>query len=196
MSETEQARARRRWITLGEIVGICALVISALSYWDAHQERKATAVIRPAAVRAGPLVLTGTVEHNGERIALKAVDADHVIQTQSVHFPTMVRADAVETTGNARIEAAWFEPGLRAALKEVKLHGGRHRLPVVVTTTYVSGATTATDAALYDLGYSLHARLLRPDVVTLEGISLVRRGGGDLQAAADARFVRSLPKAE
>ncbi|MBV8970956.1 MAG: hypothetical protein JO290_01555 [Sphingomonadaceae bacterium] len=192
MSESEQARSRRRWITLGEIVGICALIVSALSYWDTHQERKAATAAPPPA-RIAPLTLTGTVDRGGDRIALKAAGADQVVQTQSVRFPTMVKADAVETTGNPHIDAIWFEAGLRSALKDVKLHSGRHRLPVVIETTYVAGALTATDLALYDLGYSLHARLLRPDVVTIEGISLVRRGGGDLQALADARFVKSLP---
>lgn len=65
----------------------------------------------------------------------------------------------------------------------------------MIATTYVAGTITATDRALYDLGFSLHGRLLRPDAVTIEGVSLVRRGGGDLQAAADARFVRFLPPA-
>ena len=195
MKETEQARTRRRWITLGEVVGICALIVSGLSYWDSHTERAATAKLTPAAVRAGPLVLTGTVDQGGDRIVLRPAASDQIIQTQSVAFPSMVVRDAVETTGNARIEAIWFDTGLRAALKAHKLHSGRHRLPVVIATSYVAGTITATDRALYDLGFSLHGRLLRPDAVTIEGVSLVRRGGGDLQAAADARFVRFLPPA-
>ena len=191
MVETPAARTRRRWITLGEIVGICALIVSTLSYWDAHKERVVTRRVTPAAARAGPLILTGTVDAAGDRIALKPASADQVIQTQAVRFPTMVRRDPVETTGNARIEAAWFEGGLRAALKDAKLHSGRHRLLVVIDTTYVGGAVPASDHALYDLGYSLHGRLLRPDAVTIEGISLVHRATGDLQAEADARFVRA-----
>lgn len=194
--ETPAARTRRRWITLGELVGIGALIVSGLSYWDAHRDRVATRTITPAAVRAGPLVLTGTVDAAGDRIVLKPAGAGEVIETQTIRFPTMVAKDPVETTGNAHIEAAWFETGLRAALKDGKLHGGRHRLPVVIDTSYVSGATAATDHALYDLGYSLHGRLLRPDAVTIEGISLVRRAPGDLQAEADARFVRSVRPAK
>lgn len=194
--ETPAARTRRRWITLGELVGIAALVISGLSYWDAHRERVATRALTPAAVRAGPLVLTGTVDAAGDRIALKPASADQIVQTQTVRFPSMVRKDVVETTGNAHIEAGWFETGLRAAIRDAKLHSGRHRLPVVIDTVYVSGATTATDHALYDLGYSLHGRLLRPDAVQIEGLSLVHRATGDLQAEADARFVRATPPAK
>jgi len=195
MKETEQARTRRRWITLGEIVGILALVISGLSYWDAHHDRVVAAKATPAAVRAGPLLLTGTVTADGARIDLKPATGG-VIQTQTIRFPTMVRADAVETTGNARIEAAWFDSGLRAALKGHKLHTGRHRLAVGIETTYVGNGVAATDRAVYDLGYSVHSRLLRPDAVAIEGVSLVRRVGGDLAVQVDTRFVRSLPPVE
>jgi len=196
MKETEQARARRRWITLGEVVGIAALIVSGLSYWDAHQERVVAAKVAPAVVRAGPLLLTGTLAAGGERVDLKPATAGQVVQTQTVRFPTMVRGDAVETTGSPRIEAGWFESGLRAALKGHKVHTGRHRLAVGLETVYVSNGVAATDRALYDVGYSLHSRLLRPDAVTIEGVSLVRRAGGDLQAQVDTRFVRALPPAE
>jgi len=196
MKETEQARTRRRWITLGEIVGIAALIVSGLSYWDAHQERVVAAKVAPAVVRAGPLLLTGTLAAGGERVDLKPATAGQVVQTQTVRFPTVVRQDSVETTGSPRIEAGWFESGLRAALKGHKVHTGRHRLAVGLETVYVSNGVAATDRALYDVGYSLHSRLLRPDAVTIEGVSLVRRAGGDLQAQVDTRFVRALPPAE
>ena len=195
MKETEQARTRRRWITLGEVVGIAALTVSGLSYWDSHQERVVAAKAKPAVARAGPLLLTGNLADDGARIDFEPATGG-VIQTQTIRFPTMVRADAVETTGNARIEATWFDSGLRGALKGHKLHTGRHRLAVGIETTYVGNGVAATDRAVYDLGYSLHSRLLRPDAVAIEGISLVRRAGGDLAAQVDKRFVRSLPPVE
>ncbi len=195
MKETEQARTRRRWITLGEIVGILALVISGLSYWDAHQERVAAPKAAAAAPpRAVPLVLTGTLDAAHDRIDLRPASAEQVIQTQTIRFPTAVRADTVDTTGNARIEAAWFEAGLRAALKGAKLHSGRHRLAVGIETVFVERDATRTDRAVYDLGYTLHTRLLRPDVVAIEGIGLVRRVA-DLPAAVDARFAGQVPAA-
>jgi hypothetical protein len=195
MKETEQARTRRRWITLGEVVGIAALAISGLSYWDSHQERVVAAKAKPAATRAGPLLLTGTLADGGARIDLKPATGG-VIQTQTIRFPTAVRADPVETTGNARIEAAWFDTGLRAALKGRKVHSGRHRLAVGIATTYVSNGVSTTDRAVYDLGYALHTRVLRPDAVVIEGVSFVRRVSGDLIVPVDARFVESLGPAE
>ena len=51
------------------------------------------------------------------------------------------------------------------------------------------------DRAVYDLGYSLHSRLLRGDAVAIEGVGLVHHVGNDLQAAVDARFAGQLPPA-
>ena len=195
MSETPEARTRRRWITMGEIIGIAALVISGLSYWDAHQERVAPPKAAAVATKAKPLILTGTLSAARDRIDLHPASSDDVIQTQTIRFPASVRVDAVDTTGNARIEAAWFEDGLRAALKGAKLHAGRHRLAVGIETNYVTGDATRTDRAVYDIGYTLHERLLRSDAVAIEGVSLVRRTA-DLQAAVDARFAGQVPKPE
>lgn len=198
MKETEQARTRRRWITVGEIVGILALVVSGLSYWDAHQQRSAPS--RPASsapARPSSLVLTGTLDAARDRIDLHPASSEQVIQTQTIHFPASVRGDAVDTTGNARIEVGWFESGLRAVLKGTKLHAGRHRLAVGIETVFVAGDASRTDRAIYDLGYTLHPRMLRPDAVAIEGVSLVaRHGGTDLQAAVDARFAGQVPKPE
>jgi len=197
MTETPEARTRRRWITMGEIIGIAALVISGLSYWDAHQGRIAPPkALAAAPVKEKPLVLTGTLSVARDRIDLHPASADDVIQTQTVRFPASVRGDAVDTTGNARIEAVWFESGLRTALKGTRLHAGRHRLAVGIETSYVSGDATRTDRAVYDIGYTLHERLLRPDAVAIEGVSLVRRTGDDLQKQVDARFATQVPKPE
>lgn len=194
MSETPEARTRRRWITVGEIIGILALVVSGLSYWDAHQQRVAAPKTAAAPAKPSSLVLTGILDLAHDRIDLHPASPDQVIQTQTIHFPASVRADAVDTTGNARIEAGWFDAGLRAALKGSKLHAGRHRLAVGIETVFVAGDATRTDLAIYDLGYTLHARMLRPDAVAIEGVSLVRHAGADLQAAVDARFAGQVPK--
>jgi hypothetical protein len=112
-----------------------------------------------------------------------------VIQTQSLTFPTDVRADEVETTGNPRIEAGWFDAGLAKALK-ARGRGGKEiqdRAPVGIVTVYIEDGETKTDRAIYLVGYSLHPRVMRSDRVELEGLSLVRRGvGEDVRSAVDA----------
>jgi hypothetical protein len=191
MSETPEARTRRRWITLGEIVGVLALLISAASFWDSHQERKAEVrAAAPGAAKAAPLILTGSVAADKDWIDLHPADSADVIQTQTIRFPSLVRTDAVDTTGNARIEAGWFESGLRAALRGSHAKG-RHRLAVGIETVYVTGDKRRTDRSIYDIGYRLNPRFLRPDAVEIEGVSLVQTHvGADLAARVDARFAR------
>jgi hypothetical protein len=178
---------------LAETVGIAALSIAGLSYWDAHRERsqadreRAQAVSeRQAQARAGALkqtfLMTGTADNEGDRVRLASVHPEQVIQTQTVWFPAAIRAASVETTGNPRLEAGWIEAGLRKAAGKSK----QGRVPVGVLTVFIEDGQTKTDRAVYQLGYSLHPRALRPDKVELEGLSLARRGvAGDLQAAAD-----------
>lgn len=191
MSETPRKRLPLRWLSLAEIVGVVAVVVAVLGYWDTHRERTQEARERALAarerqveVRAAALkqtfLMTGAAESSGERIRLTSLRPEQVIQTQSVWFPKAIRADSLETTGNPRLEAGWIEDGLRKA----KTKSGR--VPVGVLTVFFEDGQTKTDRAVYWVGYSLHSRTLRGDRLELEGLSLARRGvGGDLQAAAD-----------
>ncbi len=182
--QSAEAKAnRRRWVTIGEVIGIAALAISALSFWDSHRERAeadekaAVAEKREAVVKSFVLTATGL----GETLKLKPARDEQAIQDQSMTFPTAVRADAVDAAGDARIDAGWIEDGLR----KVKFDGGEkrvHRVPVSIVTRYVSDGEVRTDRAIYDVAYTVHGRLLGSDEVKLEGLSLLRRG-----AAADAR---------
>jgi hypothetical protein len=191
MSETPRKRLPVRWLTLAECVGLLALVIAALGYWDTHRERHEQDRERAAAERqhqadlkAGELklsfLMTGSVDGAGDRVRLASVHPEQVIQTQTVYFPSTIRADSVETTGNPRLEAGWIEDGLRKA-------GAPRigRVPIAIQTVFIEDGQTKTDRSLYQLGYSLHPRVLRSDKVQLEGLSLAHRGvAGDLRGAA------------
>lgn len=191
MSETPRKRLPLRWLSLAEIVGVVAVVVAVLGYWDSHRERtqeareKALAAReRQVEVRAAALkqtfLMTGAAESSGERIRLASLRPEQVIQTQTVWFPKAVRADSLETTGNPRLEAGWIEEGLRRAKSKTG------RVPVGVLTVFFEDGQTKTDRAVYWVGYSLKSRTLRGDKLELEGLSLARRGvAGDLQAAAD-----------
>jgi hypothetical protein len=206
MSETPKPKKRLpiRWLTLAEVVGLVAVVIAGLGYWDSHRERSfeerdraAAERERMAEARAGALkqtfLMTATPQGSGDWLRLTSVHPEQVIQTQSLIFPTEVRADSVETTGNPRIEAGWLAAGLAKAEK-ARGRGGKEaqgRLPIGIVTVYIEDGQTKTDRALYLLGYSLHPRVLRSDRIELEGLSLVRRGVGEnVQAAVDGLWPR------
>ena len=193
----EQPMHRPRiWLTVGEIVGVLALVVAGLSYWDTHRERvvsekeRSAEQRRMAAQRAFAMI--AEVQGDGDRLKLTPVHADQPIQAQVFLFPRQVRGDPVQVTGNARIEAGWFAHGLNKARERahMKPEAGDARLPVGVVTTYLDGADTRTDRALYDIGYDAQHRLLGEPRIRLDGLSFAGRVGGDLQARVDAVWAR------
>jgi hypothetical protein len=206
MSPT-QKRLPLRWLTLAEIVGVAALVVAGLGYWDSHRQRvleqtelaqadrdrAAAAREHAAELKAGALrltfLMTGSPNGSGDQLHLAAAHGEQVIQTQTLWFPTVIRADKVETTGNPRIEAAWIADGVRRLGGKTD-HG---RIPVALLTTFIEDGQTRSDQAVYLMGYRLHPRLLGGPRLELEGLSLARRDvQGDPQTAADQQWARML----
>jgi hypothetical protein len=189
--ERPRRRLPVRWLTLGEAVAIAAVVIAAAGYFESRREhdeqlrdraeaaRERQAEQRAAAAKRS-FLLTG--QASAERIRLAPANPDQVIQTQTLVFPTPVRADDVVTTGNPRIDRGWFEAGLKKARR-----GAATRLPVGVVTSYVEDGEVRSDRSIYFVGYSLKGRMLLGSRLRLEGLSLARRAvGGDLQRQVDA----------
>lgn len=192
----EAARQRRRWISIGETIGILALIISGISLWDSHQDRvenrAAAAKVSPAI--AAPLVLTARSEDEGDMLRLASPGSDRVIQTQTILFPKALGVASIDTVGNPRIEADWFANGLREALGDDRKVGRQiGRLPVGIITRYTDNGTERTDTAVYEVGHGWRSRLLQPAVPVLEGITLVTRRPGAVQAAIDARWKKAHP---
>jgi hypothetical protein len=199
--EPPKKRLRLRMLSLAEIVGVAALAIAGLGYWDSHRERlqqdqeraKAEAAQRAAEADKGKaaaqqaqqeairhaLLLTGA-STSGE-LRLQPTRPEQVIQTQTLWFPSDVREASVATIGNPRIEARWIEDKLRRVAKPAD-----HQVPVTIETTFIEDGQQRTDRSIYLIGFSLHGRLVGGPRVEFEGLSLARRGvSGDLQAAVN-----------
>ena len=197
-AEAEAAAVRRRWITLGEFLGVAAVLISALTFWNSYSERRNAEAERirsaqSAEIRIRSLVLKGTPESGGRNLVLTVI-GEQAIQSQTIAFPSPLRVAPVETT-SARIEADWFDDALRRARRAA--HGneanGDARLPVAVTTRFVADGEMFTDVSIYDLGYSVEDRLLG-DRVRLKGLSLGERArAGQAQARIDALWKARQP---
>ena len=183
MSDSPQERAakRRRWVTLGEILAVAAVGISALTLWDSHRDRvrteeKAVATASREDAEAVTLVLRATPSPDGDRLALAPLNGEQAIQAQTILFPTALAIPPVETTGDPRIEAAWFADPLKRARKAAGIRDdapGDQRVPVVVVTRYLAGGTAHTSRAIQDIGYTLEGRFLRGTDVVLRGMSIV-----------------------
>ncbi len=198
----EAAAIRRRWVTLGEALAVIAVVISGLTLWNNWSERSETETVKQAeahqaAIRAGTLVLTATA--SGERqLTLKPASDTQSVQSQTIAFPAALNAPPAETTGEPRIEAAWFERALTKARDAAGLPDdsrGDERLPVAITTRFLVDGEAREDVALYDIGYTISGRWLGGHHVTLRGLSLVSRvKDARAQALLDARWAKLLPR--
>jgi hypothetical protein len=187
----EAAAIRRRWITLGEILAVAAVVISGLTFWNSYQERSSSEAERAAEKRAKSekaqtLILSASVD--GRHLRLAARDPEQAIQGQTIAFPSALGAKAVDTV-DPRIEAGWIESAARK-IRDAKGRSGDARLPVAITTRFISGGEDYTDTAIYDVGYRVDEGLLDSDVKLL-GLSLVERGTAkNVQQRLDALWKR------
>ncbi len=199
----EAAAIRRRWISLGELLAVLAVLISGLTLWLNWRERSETAAekvqqSKAEQTRAATLTIKAQPASGGDRLDLSAAAADQVIQEQSIRFPASLNADRVETTGKARIEARWFEGALKRAREKAGLPDnsrGDERLPVAIETRFVVDGETHVDIALYDIGYTIRGALLGGHEVDLRGLSLVQRAAGEKAAASalEARWQALMP---
>ena len=190
------AVTRRRWMTLGEMLALLAVSISGLTLylnWSNKQDERAEKALesRQASVRAAKLVLNARAE-DGKRLVLTPTAPDQVVQGQTFLFPAALGIAPISTTGEARIEARWFDNALKRARDKAKLPDnsvGDEQLPVFITTRFVVNGETREDRAIYDIGYGISGRWLSGHDVALRGLSLVTRDIDQSPAARiDARW--------
>lgn len=191
---------RRKWVTIGEIVGVGALAVAGLNYLDSRRARSAEEVRTVAQTRQEAsretLVLTAQIADEGARLMLRPVRGEQAVQSQRYLFPTAVLDHPMEiVAAPPQIQLAWVRGGLVRELETAaKARGGKVEgsglLPVGVVTRYVEDGEVRTDHALYQAGYkAAPGGLFGGPHLVLQGLALSRRtGADDLQAAVDARW--------
>ena len=202
MNDTPAARKRRFrvWLTISELVGLLALVIAGLNFWDSHRQRmqdqKRDVAADHAASARYAFVMSSQMEPEGARLSFQAVDPAQAIQGQRYLFPRAVLDHAMEVSAaKPQIDLDWIAAGLRGEVALARKAGagadGEASIPVGVITTYVQDGDLCTDQSIYRLGYAWRARLLGGTRLALQGVSLVRRGvQGDLRTAVETAFRR------
>ncbi len=177
---TPEQRRRRVWITIGELVGVLALVIAGLNFWQAHQQYLAAQKTAQTQAQArSAFVMAGVADRTGDRIDIRPLNPDQAIQNQTYVFPGTLADHPIKLTATQpRLERSWIEKGLRAALAaDHAPPTGEGVAPVVVVTTYVQDGDTYTDSgSLYEVGYAWRSTLFGGRKITLEGLALSKRG--------------------
>ncbi|MBY0520817.1 MAG: hypothetical protein K2P79_10365 [Sphingomonas sp.] len=191
--KAEAAAIRRRWVTLGEIVAIAGLVISALALWSSWSERRADdaqrRVEKTVEARARTAVtLTATVAGGGGALVL--ADSAHPVQGIVVRFPSALGIAPKSSNVRPRIEARWFA-GQLLKLTDKGADEREGRLPVIIAADYWDGDRHITDTARYDIVWRTQGRLLQGRALRLEGLVLHARDGSP--AKLDAAWAAIKP---
>jgi hypothetical protein len=184
MSDPDSVRAARPprrqgfWLTVGEVVGVLAVIIAGLNLWESHQQHTEAAKREQAqSVSEVAFVATGEADAAGRAIGLRPLKPSQAIQSQRYRFPEDVLDHPKELTAERpRIEADWIVGGLKRALDVAHAPAnGEARAPVVIETTYVEDGDTRTDVSLYQIGFAWKRGLLGGRRIRLKGIALSQR---------------------
>ena len=117
MSESESER-RRRWVNLGEIIAIAALIVSALGVWIAWKsssEDKPTRIVEQR--QPIPLTLRAKREDDGRRLEISPVESTHALEALKITLPG---ASPIEVGSDGELSASDVETALKSRDEEPK----------------------------------------------------------------------------
>jgi hypothetical protein len=141
-------QTRRRWISLGETIALCALIVSALGVWIAwksSREDKPTRVVEQR--QPIPLTLRGMADRDGGALTVSAVDPGHALQSATV---TIKGAAPIELGSDGRLQAS----DVQTALKNRKEDKDRtYGVPVRISVRYVEMGADRRGGGSYILRY-------------------------------------------
>jgi hypothetical protein len=146
MSDSE---TRRRWITLGEIIALLALVVSAAGVWISWKnggDDKPTRVVEQRS--PVPLALRGTVDSDGGTLTIVPADPSHALEGLTV---TMKDGSTIEVGSDGKLSASDVQAALKGRDKEAK--DVTHSVPVRVNARYVEMGKDRRGGGNYVLRY-------------------------------------------
>jgi hypothetical protein len=142
-------QTRRRWINLGEIIALCALVVSGLGVWIAwkssNQDKPARVVEQRSAV---PLALRGTVDADGRTLTIIPADPSHALESLTVTIRT---ASPIQVGSDGKLSASDAEAALKNHEKEAK--DVTLSVPIRVDARYVENGADRRGGGSYILRY-------------------------------------------
>ncbi len=148
MSKTDSA-TRRRWINLGEIIALAALIVSAVGVWISWKSSQADKPTRVVEQRqAIPLTLRGTSDSNGSTLTILPVEPGHGLESLKL---TIKGASPLELGSDGRLEASDVQAALKDRPKEDK--GVTYSVPVRVDAHYVEMGADKHGGGNYVLRY-------------------------------------------
>ena len=110
--------SRRRWISLGEIIAIAALAVSAVGVWVAWKSSRNDGPTRVVEQRqAIPLTLRARREDDGRRLEISPVESSHALESLTIKIG---RASPLSVGSDGELAASDVESALGARENEPK----------------------------------------------------------------------------
>jgi len=148
MSDSSDTQSRRRWLALGELIAIAALIVSAIGVWIAWKSSRNDQPTRVVEQRqAIPLTLRGKVENDGRELVIAPVEASHALESLTLTVPGI---SAIELGSDGTLNAGDVEAALKNKDGDDK---GAHRVSVRVAARYVEMGKDRTSSGNYALRY-------------------------------------------
>jgi hypothetical protein len=142
-------QTRRRWINLGEVIALAALIVSAVGVWIAWKssnEDKPTRVVEQRS--AVPLALRGSADDDGRTLTIMPADPAHALEGLTV---TIRGAAPIDVGSDGRLSAGDVESALKGREKEAK--DVSHSVPVRIAARYVEMGKDRRGGGNYVLRY-------------------------------------------
>jgi hypothetical protein len=149
MSESESQRRRRRLISLGELIALAALVVSAVGVWISW---KMSGNDKPARVveqrQSIPLSLRGTPGRDGRALTISPAESSHALESLTI---TIAGAAPIEVGSDGELSASDVEAALKDRVRESK--DDTHSVLVRIQAHYVEAGADKHDGGTYRLRY-------------------------------------------
>lgn len=149
MSDSESERRRRRWINLGELIALAALLVSAAGVWISWKGNEHEGPTRIVEQRqAIPLTLRGKREDDGTRLEISPVEQSHALESLTVKLPN---GSPIEVGSDGELNAS----DVKAVLGDHDKAPKNSTLSVAarITARYVEAGREKTTSGNYVLRY-------------------------------------------
>jgi hypothetical protein len=146
MSDSEM---RRRWINIGEVIALAALIVSALGVWiswKSSSEDKPTRVVEQRS--AVPLALRGSTDGDGRTLTIVPADPSHALEGVTI---AIKGAAPIEIGSDGRLAASDVEVALKGRDKAPK--DVTRSVPVRIDARYVEMGKDRRGGGNYVLRY-------------------------------------------
>lgn len=142
-------KTRRRWINLGEVIALAALLVSAAGVWIAWKSGSKDEPTRIVEQKSAvPLALRGSADSAGRSLTIMPADPSHALESLKV---TIKGATPIDVGSDGRLSADDVEAALKGRDKEAK--DVTHSVPVRIDARYVESGTDRRGGGSYVLRY-------------------------------------------